>query len=59
MIGIFDSGLGGLVIFKEIKSPDDFKILADILAGSFGLSDKQINSILRTNVKDWIKSAIN
>lgn len=43
---------------NDIKSPDDFKRLADILASHFKFSEKDINKVLRTNVKEWIKKAI-
>lgn len=42
----------------DIKSPEDFKKLADILSADFGMSDVQINQILRTNAKDWLKGVI-
>ena len=43
---------------NDIKSPDDFKKLADILSADFGMSDEQVNKILRSNAPEWIKEAI-
>jgi len=43
---------------NEIKNPADFKILADILGGEFKMSEADIQKVLRSNVKDWIKGAI-
>jgi microsomal dipeptidase-like Zn-dependent dipeptidase len=46
------------VFLNEIRSPDDFKKLADLLSKDFNISEEQINRILRRNVKEWIQQAI-
>lgn len=43
---------------KEIKNPEDFKILADILASDFKMNEGDINKVLRSNAKEWLRSAI-
>jgi microsomal dipeptidase-like Zn-dependent dipeptidase len=43
---------------NEIKNPDDFSKLADILSAEFNLNDEQIKKVLRTNARDWIQKAI-
>ncbi len=43
---------------NEIKKPEDFYILGDILSRDFGMSDEEINKIVRKNAKDWNKRAI-
>jgi microsomal dipeptidase-like Zn-dependent dipeptidase len=43
---------------KEIKKPEDLKVLADILAGDFKMDEADIDKVIRTNAKEWIKSAI-
>lgn len=45
-------------MINDIKSPEDMKILADMLSESFGLRDEEVNKILRINAKNWIKNAI-
>lgn len=51
---------GGVVPewLNEIKKPDDFKILADMLADDFKMGEEDINKIIRLNVKNWIRNAI-
>ena len=46
------------VFLNEIRSPKDMKILADILSESFGMSDTDIDKVLRKNAQDWIGRAI-
>ena len=46
------------VFMNEIRNPDDFKILADLLAGDFGMNDRDIDKVLRSNVKEWLQKAI-
>jgi len=43
---------------NEIKSAEDFTILADMLSKDFNMDDESIRKVLRTNVKEWIKKAI-
>lgn len=43
---------------NEIKNPNDFKKLADILSGDFEMSDESINKVLRSNTREWIQKAI-
>jgi len=42
----------------EIRSPEDFKKIADLLSEEFNMDSKQINKVLRSNAKNWIKKAI-
>jgi microsomal dipeptidase-like Zn-dependent dipeptidase len=46
------------MFLTEIRTPNDFKILADILSEEFNLSDENINKILRQNSREWIEKAI-
>ena len=51
---------GGIppMFLNEIKNPDDFKLLADLLSHDFNLSDEKVNKVLRQNARDWIQKAI-
>lgn len=46
------------VFLNEIRNPDDFKKLADLLSGDFNMSDERVNKILRLNVREWMQKAI-
>lgn len=43
---------------KEIKSIDDFRILADHLSHDFNMNDTDIDGVLRANVRKWIQEVI-
>lgn len=45
-------------MMNEIKSPEDFKILEDLLAGRFGMSDEDVGRVMRRNAERWIKNAL-
>lgn len=42
----------------DIKNPEDFKKFANILSSQFGMSDDDIDKVLRANAQEWIKKAI-
>ena len=51
---------GGIMpeMLNEIRNPDDFKVLADLLSVDFGMSDVDVNKVLRSNAREWIQKAI-
>ena len=42
----------------DIRTPDDFNRIADVLSADFGMDDDSIRKVLRKNAKDWIRLAI-
>ena len=69
-IAQFDRGIDSLAIgtdfggvapewLNEIRNAEDFHILGEILSHDFKMKDDDINKIIRTNAKNWIKKAIN
>lgn len=54
------SDFGGLPpeVLNDIKTPADFKKIADLLSENYGISDDHIKKILRTNAKTWISKRV-
>jgi len=42
----------------DVRNPDDFNRISDILSERFGVDDDSIRKVLRKNVRDWIGSAM-